>query len=199
MTIRIIGTNIPLIQAKATATSERFSATQRAGRPYFHFDRFCLDHAVDAIFRDNMTFVSTTDFLSEVIRRSAAAHAVLDVQKLAWRGRTAGNYIRIGQIPQLYRPALLNLIDHSNVAPGHDRGVHTTCSAATGGGTIREYDLAADYSGRLTVRTHQGGRKAYYYSRHHAAGTYEYLLITDNSNRPIFRGTLPPTVMKVPA
>ena len=198
MTIQITGTSIPLIRARATATIERFTATQRAGRPHFYFDRFCLDHAVDAIFRDNMAFVSTTDFLSEVIARSAAAHAELNTQKSDWRGRTAGNDIRIGQISPLHRAAVLNLIEHDNVAPGHDRGPHTTCPVPSGGGSTREYDLTANGAGRLTVRTYRQ-RKAYYYSRHHAAATYEYLLITDNSGRPIFRGTLPAAVMQVPA
>ncbi|MFM0670946.1 hypothetical protein [Paraburkholderia sediminicola] len=198
MTIKITGTSIPLIRARATATIERFTATQRAGRPHFYFDRFCLDHAVDAIFRDNMTFVSTTDFLSEVIARSAAAHDELNAQKLAWRGRTAGNYIRIGQISPLHRAAVLNLIANNIAAPGHDRGAHTTSPVPTGGGSTREYDLTASRAGRLTVRT-LNQRRAYYYSRHHAAATYEYLLITDDSGRPIFRGALPAAVMQVPA
>jgi hypothetical protein len=142
--------------------------------------------------------VSTTDFLSDVLARSAAAHAELNALKLAWRGRTPGNYIRMGLIPAAHRTAVLNLMAGNNAAPGHDRGPHATSPVPTGGGITREYDLTATRAGRLTVRTlHQ--RKAYYYSRHHAAATYEYLLITDDSGRPIFRGVLPAAVMHVPA
>ncbi|MDN3578342.1 hypothetical protein QWZ03_16355 [Chitinimonas viridis] len=197
MTILITGASIQLAQAQAMATIERFSAAQQAGRPHFYFNRFCLDQAVAAIFRDNMAFVSTSDFLSQVVERVAAAHAELDVQKHAWRGRTPGNYIRFAQIPLVYQAAVRNLIDNNNPFPGHDRGPHTTNPGAAGAGTAREYDLSASRDGRLTIRT-QGGRRAFYYSRHHAAATYEYLLITDNANRPIFRGNLPPNLMRVP-
>lgn len=179
------------------AIVERLTPAQRRGRSHYYFDGFCFDYSVENIFNANMTFVSTGDFLTEVVQQIVAAHTALDMEKNVWKGRTSGNYIRFSQIPAVYRAAVTSLIEIDNAAPGHCRGRHTTSPVLTGGvGNTWEYDLSANRQGRLTVRNF-GQRKAYYYSRHHAAATYEYLLITDYAGRPIFRGNLPATLMRV--
>ena len=68
----------------------------------------------------------------------------------------------------------------------------------TPGGTFRECDLTLQQIGRVTVRNAPNQMRGFYYSRHHGAGTYEYLLITDDAGRPFFRGTLPAGLVAIP-
>ena len=197
MTLRIQGTEIAPARAKGMTTIERFTPAQLAGRTRYKLERFCLDFAIDAISRANMAFISFPDFLNEVIAQCEAAHNRLDSLKLEWSGRTAGHYIRFGQIAPPQQTAVRNLINNGNPLPGHDRGAHQTSPTAVRRGVAREYDLTAGREGRLTTKN-VGGKIAYYYSRHHAAATYEYLLITDANGRPILRGTFAADVMKIP-
>jgi hypothetical protein len=181
-------------RALQLATS-RFDSNDPQGRanrrnnPHPYYDQFCLDYAITIIDTENLSFISTADFLAEVNFILVHAHNRLNLEKtLTWRGRTNPNYIRFSAIPVAHQPAIRNLINNNLPAPGHDRGVHLTSPSLGANGAYREFDLTLAAAGRATKLTRPGGRRAIYYSRHHAANTYEYLLVTDNHGRPYLRG-----------
>ncbi|MCP3705633.1 hypothetical protein M3I54_01275 [Paraburkholderia sp. CNPSo 3274] len=197
MTIRISGSIIPVAKAKEIASYERLEDKRLPQQSRRELDDFCVSHVIRAINAEHMSFISTTDFLAKVIAELRAAHLALEPLKTAWRGKTNPGYISLLTIPQAHRAAVINLINNGDPAPGHDRGRHQTNPTTAIGGSYREYDLTAQNAGRMTTRN-QHGRQGYYYSPHHAAATYQYLLITDDAGRPILRG-LPPKIMTVPA
>ncbi|HXT16435.1 MAG TPA: hypothetical protein VN706_12435 [Gemmatimonadaceae bacterium] len=187
MTIMIGGTNIAVARA-TTIASERFTdATNRNQLPLYYFDQFCLDFVIAAVNTANSTFVGTSEYLADLRTRLTTLDTEFTNTRTAWLGRTNPGWIRFSQIPAAQQPGARNLIVNNLPAPGADRGVHNTNPVAAGGGTVREFDLTAAHDGRMTRRVAGPGRRGYYFSRHHAAAQYEYLLVTDSRGRPLLR------------
>jgi hypothetical protein len=191
MAIRISGTTVPIARA-ITIASERFTEAANRGpvatrSPVYFFENFFLTHVITVLNTAGGAFVGTTEYITDVRARLIDLHQRLDDTRTAWLGRTAPGHVVFSQIPVAQRAAARNLIDNGVPAPGHDRGAHGTNPVVGGGGTVREYDLTAAADGRMTRRTDAQGRRGFYYSRHHAAATYQYLLITDSRGRPIVR------------
>lgn len=197
MTITISGASVTEAKAKSLIHRDRLTRVQRLGTSHFHFEEFWVNYAWNAVNAENLAFVSTNDFTLEAKSRILEAHVRLTAAGTLWRGRTNGNYIAFSAIPAVQRAAVVNLIENHLPAPGHHRSAHRTNPSFAPGGTYQEYDLTASEDGRLTTRIANQIR-AFYYSRHHAAGTYEYLLIRDDAGRPYFRGVLPAGLVAIP-
>ena len=150
----------------------------------------CRMFALEFMDRQNFMYASVADFISDFRAQLQVIQQNLMAEMAAhWRGRTNPGTIRFNQIPAAHQAAARNLINNNLPAPGHDRGIHNTRPTVLNpNGQVREFDLSINGEGRMTRLVGAGGRRAYYFSRHHAAATYEYLLVTDRNGRPYLRG-----------